>query len=140
MNLFTNIYYLLFTFFEFVLLFELVFISLYEDINKKNIGGKLLINMSFYITFILYNISLGFIGGIVVPIILILLHIIYFIYYLLRKRRMTFYNYNPNAFRPTTMRFNLDNRSDISDDYSDKQFSPTLSLDDVYDSPEELEF
>ena len=139
MNLFTNIYYLLFTFFEFVLLFELVFISLYDDINKKNIGGKLLINISFYITFILYNISYGFIGGIIVPIILIILHIIYFIYYLLRRRRMTSYTYNPNVFRPNTMRFNLDNLSDISDDCSDKQFSPTLSLDDVYDSPEELE-
>ena len=51
---------------------------------------------------------------------------------------MTSYNYNPNAFRPSTMKFNLENLSDISDDYSDKQFSPTLSMDDVYDSPEEL--
>ena len=137
MNLFTNIYYLMFTFFEFILLFELVFISLYDDINKKNIGAKLLINLSIYTIFILYNISEGFLGGIIVPIILIFLHIVYFIYYLLRRRRINSYSYNTNSF----IRFKFDSKSDVDDDYPDElpnTLSPTLSYDGMYDSPDEL--
>ena len=137
MNLFTNIYYLMFTFFEFILLFELVFISLYDDISKKNIGAKLLINLSIYTIFILYNISEGFLGGIIVPIILIFLHILYFIYYLLRRRRVNSYSYNTNSF----IRFNFDSKSDVDDDYPDElpnTLSPTLSYDGMYDSPDEL--
>lgn len=137
MNLFTNIYYLMFTFFEFILLFELVFISLYDDISKKNIGAKLLINLSIYTIFILYNISEGFLGGIIVPIILIFLHILYFIYYLLRRRRVNSYSYKANSF----IRFKFDSKSDVDDDYPDELpnvLSPTLSYDDMYDSPDEL--
>ena len=137
MNLFTNIYYLMFTFFEIILLFELVFISLYDDISKKNIGAKLLINLSIYTIFILYNISEGFLGGIIVPIILIFLHILYFIYYLLRRRRVNSYSYNANSF----IRFKFDSKSDVDDDYPDELpnvLSPTLSYDDMYDSLDEL--